>query len=99
MNSLIKMLADQQVTKPNDDADTATISHRRTERAAEFSKRLARIAYTTSKFQTVLTEEQQKILHVLNFEWVMLYCRQQVQQGFRSRQDVRDAVEAGREAQ
>jgi hypothetical protein len=72
---LIEMLAEQPVKKPSDDADTATISLYHAESATEFSRKLAKIADATSKFKAVLTEDQQTILHVLNFEWVMFHFR------------------------
>jgi hypothetical protein len=78
--NLIEILAEPQCTNSSEDVDAASICHRHTEKATEFSKKLAKIAYATSKFQAVLTEDQQKILHVLNFEWVMLNCRQQIHQ-------------------
>lgn len=72
---LIEILAEQPVKKQNDDADTATTSRYRAESATEFSRKLTMIADATSKFKAVLTEDQQTILHVLNFEWVMFHFR------------------------
>jgi len=59
----IQMLAERHVKEPNDDADAATISRYKAERAAEFAKNLSRIADATAKLQTALNEDQRKILN------------------------------------
>lgn len=59
----VETLAERNVKKPNDDADAATISRYRAEMATEFAKKLTRIADATTKLQTVLTEDQRKILN------------------------------------
>lgn len=76
---LIEMLSEQHVKKPSDDADATTISRYRAEMATVFPKELSRIAKATSKLLKALTDDQQKILHLLNFELVMLPFRQQKQ--------------------
>jgi LTXXQ motif family protein len=58
----IEMLADRNVKKPNDDADAATISRYRAERATEFSDKLTKIADATAKLQAALSVNQRKIL-------------------------------------
>ncbi len=73
--NLISMIEEQQVKKTNDDSDSVNISPCKAERETEFLSKLSRIADATSKFKAVLTEEQQKILHVFNFEWIMLHGR------------------------
>lgn len=59
----VEMLADRKVNKPGDDADAATVARYRAEMATEFASKLTRIADTTSKLQTSLTEDQRKILN------------------------------------
>ena len=56
-------MAEQNMKKPNDDADAAAISRYRAEKAAEFAKKLTRIADATAKLQKALTEDQRKILN------------------------------------
>ena len=58
----VETLAERSEKKPNEDADAATISRYRAEKATEFAKKLTRIADATAKLQTVLTEDQRKIL-------------------------------------
>jgi hypothetical protein len=58
----VEMLADRNVKKPNDDADAATISRYRAERAADLANKLSKIADATAKLQTALTSDQRKIL-------------------------------------
>ncbi len=58
----VESLADRSAKRPNHDADAATISRYRAERATEFAKKLTVIADATDKLQKVLTEDQQKIL-------------------------------------
>ena len=69
---LVGMLLKQNVDKASEEE---TDSPSRGAMASEFSKRLTRIAETTSKLQAVLNEDEQKILHLLNFEWIRLYWR------------------------
>lgn len=69
----VEMLADRNTKKPNDDADAATISRYRAERATEFANKLTKIADATAKLQTALSEDQRKILnqtahHFLRYE-------------------------------
>jgi hypothetical protein len=59
----VEMLADRNAKKPNDDADAATISRYRAEKATEFANKLNRIADATAKLQTALSEDQRKILN------------------------------------
>jgi len=59
----VEVLADRNTKKPNDDADAATISRYRAERATEFAKIFTRIADATAKLQTALSEDQRKILN------------------------------------
>lgn len=59
----VGMLAERTVKKPNDDADAATIARYHAEKAAEFARKLARIADATAKLQKALTEDQQKIFN------------------------------------
>ena len=59
----VETLAERSVKKPNEDADAATISRYRAEKATEFAKKLTRIADATAKLQTALTEDQRKILN------------------------------------
>lgn len=58
----VGMVAEQNVKKPNEDADAATIARYRAEKATEFAGKQTRIADTTVKLQEVLTEDQRKIL-------------------------------------
>lgn len=62
----VEMVAEQNVKKPNDDADATTISRYRAERATEFAKKLNTISDATSKLQAVLTEDQQKIFNQIS---------------------------------
>jgi hypothetical protein len=59
----VEMLADRNAKKPNDDADAATISRYRAEKATEFANKLTKIADATAKLQTALSEDQRKILN------------------------------------
>ncbi len=54
-------LADRSIKRPEHDADAATISRYRADRATEFAKKLAVIADATDKLQKALTEDQRKI--------------------------------------
>jgi hypothetical protein len=58
----VETLADRSAKRPDHDADAATISRYRAERATEFAKKLTVIADATDKLQKVLTEDQRKIL-------------------------------------
>ncbi len=58
----VAMLAERHVKAPADDADAATISRYRADRAAEFAKKQAAVADATAKLQAALTEAQRKIL-------------------------------------
>ncbi|MGA7751160.1 MAG: hypothetical protein WCA63_13575, partial [Gallionella sp.] len=59
----VEMLAEGHAKKPNEDADAATISRYRADKAAEFAKKLATIADATAKLQAVLTEDQKTIFN------------------------------------
>jgi TATA-binding protein-associated factor Taf7 len=59
----VESLADRGVKRPSHDADAATISRYRADRATEFAKKLAVIADATDKLQKALTEDQRKILN------------------------------------
>jgi hypothetical protein len=58
----VEMLADRNVKKPNNDADAATISRYRAERATDFANKLSKIADATAKLQAALSADQRKIL-------------------------------------
>lgn len=60
----VESLADRGVKRPDHDADAdaATISRYRADRATEFAKKLTSIADATDKLQKALTEDQRKIL-------------------------------------
>jgi hypothetical protein len=58
----VEVLADRDAKKPNEDADAATISRYRAERAADFADKLGKIADTTAKLQAALSADQRKIL-------------------------------------
>jgi hypothetical protein len=59
----IETLTEPSAKRPNDDADAATVSRYRADRAAEFAKKLSVIADATAKLQKVLTEDQRKVLN------------------------------------
>jgi hypothetical protein len=59
----VGILADGHVKKPNVDADAATISRYRAEKATEFANKLTKIAKATAKLQAALSEDQRKILN------------------------------------
>jgi hypothetical protein len=59
----VEMLAERNAKKPNDDADAATISRYRAERATEFANKLTKIADATAKLQAALSEDQRKVLN------------------------------------
>jgi len=58
----VEMLADRNAKKPGDDADAASISRYRADRATEFAKKLTKIADATAKLQAALSADQRKIL-------------------------------------
>lgn len=58
----VETLADRNAKKPGDDADAATISRYRADRATEFASKLSRIADATAKLQAALSADQRKIL-------------------------------------
>jgi hypothetical protein len=62
----VEILAEHSEKKPAEDADATAISRYRAERAAEFAKKLTRIADATSKLQAVLTEDQKKIFNQIS---------------------------------
>ncbi len=59
----VEALAEHHEKKPEENADAATISRERADRATEFAQKLTKIADSTSKLQTVLTEDQQKVFN------------------------------------
>ncbi len=59
----VEALAQQSSKRPNDNADAATLSHYRADRADDFAKKLNVIADATAKLQKVLTEDQRKIFN------------------------------------
>ncbi len=59
----LEYLPEQHVTKPGDEADAATIAKYRADQAEDFAKKLAKVADATAKLQTVLSEDQRKILN------------------------------------
>jgi hypothetical protein len=59
----VETLTEGGAKKPDDGADAAAIARYRAERATEFARKLTAIADATAKLQTVLTEDQKKILN------------------------------------
>lgn len=59
----VELLSERHVKEPSLDADAATVSRYRAERAAEVAKNLATIADATAKLQAVLTDDQKKIFN------------------------------------
>ena len=59
----VETLAERNAKKPSDDADAATISRYRAERAAAFTNKLTKIADSTAKLQAALSEDQRKVLN------------------------------------
>jgi len=59
----VEALAEQSSKRPNDDADAATLSRYRADKATDFAKKLNVIADATAKLQKVLTEDQRKIFN------------------------------------
>ena len=59
----VETLADRVAKKPGDDADAATISRYRADRAAEFAAKLNKIADATAKLQSALSDDQRKVLN------------------------------------
>lgn len=66
----VEMLSERSVNKPNDDADAATISRYRADKASEFAKKLTKVADATAKLQTALTEDQRKILNQVSHRFL-----------------------------
>ena len=64
------MLAERHVKEPNDDADAATISRYKAERATEFAKNLSRIADATAKLQSTLNEDKRKTLNQVSHRFL-----------------------------
>jgi len=62
----VEMLAEHHENKPGADADAATISRDRAERATEFAQKLTKVADATSKLQAVLTDDQKKIFNQIS---------------------------------
>ena len=58
----VEALAEHPAKKPDGKEDAATVSHYRAERVAEFAKKLALVADATDKLQSVLNEDQRKVL-------------------------------------
>lgn len=61
----VEALGEHTVTKPDDDADAATIARYRADRAIELAKKLTLIADTTANLQKVLTEGQRKVFNLV----------------------------------
>jgi len=59
----VETLTARNIKKPDEGADAATVSRFRADRATEFARKLTEIANATAKLQTVLTEDQRKILN------------------------------------
>ena len=59
----VEVLAEQNVAKPDDNADAATISRYSADRASELARKLTGIADATAQLQTALTNDQRKILN------------------------------------
>jgi hypothetical protein len=66
----VESLSDRSVKMPGDDADAATISRYRADKAAEFAKKLSVIADATAKLQKVLTEDQRKVLNQVSLHFL-----------------------------
>ncbi|MGA8146950.1 MAG: Spy/CpxP family protein refolding chaperone [Gallionellaceae bacterium] len=58
----VAALAEHPVKKPEGKEDAATLSHYSADRVAEFAKKLSRVADATDKLQSVLNEDQRKVL-------------------------------------
>jgi hypothetical protein len=73
----VESLEDQGVKRPDHDADAATISRYRADRATEFAKKLTVIADATDKLQKTLTEDQRNILSqaLRQFGHHHMHCR------------------------
>ncbi len=59
----VEALAEQSSKRPSDDADAATLSRYRADRATVFAKKLGVIADATAKLQKVLTEDQRQVFN------------------------------------
>lgn len=66
----VQMLAERHVKEPNDDADAATISRYKAERATEFARNLSKIADATAKLQSTLNDEQRKTLNQVSHRFL-----------------------------
>lgn len=70
----VEALAEHPAKKQDGKEDAATVSHYRADRAAEFAKKLASVADATDKLQSVLNEDQRKVLNEMvqhrNHEWM-----------------------------
>ncbi len=66
----IEFLPEQHISKPGDDADAAAIAKYRADQAADFAKQLAKVAAATAKLQTVLSEDQRKILNQVSRQFL-----------------------------
>jgi hypothetical protein len=66
----VESLSERHVKEPDHDADAATVSRYRAERAAELAKNLASIADSTAKLQAVLTGDQKKILNQVSHRYL-----------------------------
>jgi len=75
---LVGLLLKQRIKKPDDVVDNSFLS--RAEMKNEFSKRLTMISAATSKLLPVFNEDEKKILHLLNFEWINFYCTELMHQ-------------------
>lgn len=66
----VESLSQRHVKEPDHDADAATVSRYRADRAAELAKNLASIADSTAKLQAVLTGDQKKILNQVSHRYL-----------------------------
>jgi hypothetical protein len=66
----IEFLPEQHINNPSDEADAASIAKYRADRAADFAKKLAKIADATAKLQAVLSDDQRKILNQVSREFL-----------------------------
>ena len=63
-------LAERSSKRPNDDADAATLSRYRADRATELARKLSVIADATAKLQKVLTEDQRKVFNQVSHHFL-----------------------------
>jgi hypothetical protein len=66
----IEFIPEQNTNKPNDEADAATIAKYRADQAADFAKKWAKVADATAKLQSVLSEDQRKILNQVSRQFL-----------------------------